>query len=473
MRSIGTRLAIWYAVASAVSLAGAAMTGFYLLERHLVRNIDEQNRAEFQQLRAVLRPDFTILDPEPMAERLRNATDSTQTIFFIEAWQRTMGTVFATDNLQNRSMASSRNELVFNATLDGVGDLRVGQFKLGRMTILVASSLASVQDVRTIYLEVSAGLVAVMAVVSSALGFGLSRVALQPMRAIQRTAEHISSDNLSERIPVAAVDDEISNLARLLNRTFDRLETSFNQVRRFTAEASHELKTPLTLARVHAEKLLAIPPGTPGHDESVQNILEELAQLEKIIEELLLLSRAEANAVPLEMRLLNPHTFLRAFVQDARVLGEFREVRIEERYDGTGTAEFDPKWIRQVLLNLLTNALRVSPRGGVITVTSRIDSQVWRLTLEDEGPGVPPDQMERIFERFFRLAHEQDGKEGSGLGLAISRSFVALHRGRIYAEQTERSHGLRVIVELPSATSGGPRVVVDGNSLARASEMAK
>jgi two-component system heavy metal sensor histidine kinase CusS len=133
-----------------------------------------------------------------------------------------------------------------------------------------------------------------MVAVSVAIGFGLSRLALRPVRLIRETARRIGSDNLSERIAVANVRDEISDLAQLLNLMFDRLEKSFQQIRRFTAEASHELKTPLSLIRLQAEKLLVQGRLDADDEESVHMQLEEVSRLSQIIEELLFLSRAEA-----------------------------------------------------------------------------------------------------------------------------------------------------------------------------------
>lgn len=471
MRSIGSRLALWYALASTATLLVAVVAGYYLLERHLVGGLDTMNRNEFQQLRTGLKSDFTILEPETMAERLRRATESTSTLFYVEVRQRTLGTIFASENLLEKSIPDPPAALAFGVTLADVGEIRVRRFAIDRIDVFIGSSLTPVRQVLKGYLQVSAVLIAALVAISYGLGLGLSRVALRPLRAIQRTAEHIGSDNLSERIPVGRVEDEISDLARLLNRTFDRLEAAFNQVRRFTAEASHELKTPLALARAHGEKLLAEGAVAPGRTEEVQNLLEELARLERIIEELLLLSRAEAHAVPLEMQTADPRQFVTHFVQDARVLGEYHGVRIADACAGAGRVEFDPKWMRQVLLNLLTNALRASPRGSVIALGSSVDAHGWCLSVEDQGPGVPADQLERIFERFFRLADGGDNDQGSGLGLAISRSIVALHRGIIRAELPAGGRGLRVVVELPGIEVGRTRVVVDGNSLVRAGDM--
>jgi two-component system heavy metal sensor histidine kinase CusS len=294
-----------------------------------------------------------------------------------------------------------------------------------------------------------------MLVVSVISGLVLSRIALRPVRLIQETANHIRSDNLSERIPVSDVQDEISNLARLLNSMFDRLESSFNQVRRFTAEASHELKTPLSLVRLQAEKLLVEGGLTPPQEEAVQLQLEEIARLNQIIEELLFLSRVEAQAVTPQFVGDDPTKFLKNFAQDAHVLAEDRGVKFSEAISGAGRVDYDPKWIRQVLLNLVANALKYSPRGGTITLTAEFTVDAWRVAIEDDGPGVPPEQRERIFERFVRLEGAQDEK-GSGLGLAISRSILGLHRGVIRAETSTRGTGLRVVFEIPIAATVVP-----------------
>jgi two-component system heavy metal sensor histidine kinase CusS len=243
----------------------------------------------------------------------------------------------------------------------------------------------------------------------------------------------------------------------LLNGMFDRLESSFNQVRRFTGEASHELKTPLSLVRLHAEKLLVDGGLTPPQEEAVQLQLEEIARLNQIIEELLFLSRVEAQAITPQLRCEDPGKFVQTCAQDARVLAEDRGVRFAETISGTGRVEYDPKLIRQVLLNLVANALKYSPRGGLITLTAEFTVEAWRVAVEDDGPGVPPEQRERIFERFVRLegATALDDK-GSGLGLAISRSILGLHHGTIRAEASTRGTGLRVVLEIPIASRAAP-----------------
>jgi signal transduction histidine kinase len=125
-------------------------------------------------------------------------------------------------------------------------------------------------------------------------------------------------------------------------------------------------------------------------------------------------------------------------------------VRFEETIEGSDQVRFDPKWMRQVLLNLITNALKFSPRGSLLTLESDFTVDAWRLAVEDEGPGVAPEQRKRIFERFVRIGPELSASpSGSGLGLAICRSIIELHQGVIHAETGKRKSGLRVVCEIP------------------------
>jgi len=284
------------------------------------------------------------------------------------------------------------------------------------------------------------------------IGLGLTRLLLWPVRVMRDTANRIRSDNLSERISVPEVHDEMSDLARLLNQMFDRLESSFIQIRRFTADASHELKMPLSLIRLHAEKMLVNGELSPEHREAVQIQLEEIARLNRIIDELLFLARADANALKLELKAQSPAALLQVFAQDASVLAEHHGRRFSLEHQGEGSVALEPKWMRQVLLNLLTNAIHVSPRGGLIRLTSLLDDGQWRVSVEDEGPGLSATQCEHLFERFVRLATPDNDYPGTGLGLAICRSIVDLHGGRISAAPGAEARGLRVLIEIPAQT---------------------
>ncbi len=453
MKSIAARLALWYALAATVTLAGLSMVGYFALHSHLIHGIDVLNATEFQQVRVRLGPDFHRLTAEQVAERMRGIMDDSSVLFFVEMRTASGAVLFVSKKLRGQSIADPLPGDTASITVANVGELRVSRFSLPPITVIIATSLTPVGDLMLGYAQISVALVTLMLLVSIAIGFGLSHIALRPIFVIEETANRIRSDNLSERIPLGNIDTELANLGMLLNQMFDRLESSFKQIRRFTAEASHELKTPLSLIRLQTERMLMEGGLSPTQEEAVQVQLEEVTRLNQIIEELLLISRAEADAISLERITQAPEDFLRGFAVDARALAEHRGVHFLLSHQGAGTASFDPKWIRQVLLNLLTNALNVSRAERTITLESELARGLWRVSVIDQGPGVPAGAHDRIFERFVRLGPANQDATGSGLGLAICRSIVELHKGRIWAEPGDAGEsglgmGLRVSFEL-------------------------
>ena len=454
MRSIGARLALWYAGSATLTLVCLFTAGYYLLENQLIHGLDLLNKAQFAQIRAHLGDDFAALNAQLIDSRIRETSDFSSVLFFITIDDRTapVRPVFYSTNLRGLPIPDVPGQRVFNAQLPGTGELRVGEYILGPFDVTIATPLNGVRAAMHDYSEICIWMLSLMVAISVGVGFGLSRLALRPVRLIRDTANHISSDNLSERIPVAAVRDEISELAQLLNQMFDRLESAFDQIRRFAAEASHELKTPLSLIRLQAEKLLVHGNLNAANEESVHMQLEEIARLSQIIEELLFLSRAEARDIDLHMVDHDPEALLASFSQDAKVLSEHRGLQYVHSHQGTGKVLVEPRWLRRVLLNLLANALNASPPQGTVTLRSVVEGGVWRVSLDDQGPGVAADLRERIFERFFRLAGSIDsGDSGSGLGLAICRSIISLHGGHIWADASPGSTGLRVVFTIPVA----------------------
>ncbi|MFC5520650.1 ATP-binding protein [Polaromonas jejuensis] len=453
MKSIGARITVFYAITTTAILACLFVAGHYLLESYLIHQLDEINEAQFKHLKATLGPDYRTLTPSTVDDRIREATESASSLFYVDMHGPMTNRFFKSHNLQGHSIPDLVGQHTYSIDVDRIGELRVSEFLLPPFEVMVGTPLAPVYDLLAGYRKVFFGLLAAMLVASIVIGYVLSKLILRPVRVIQATANRIRSDNLNERIPVAEVKDEISQLARLLNQMFDRLETSFDEIRRFSADASHELKTPLSLVRLHAERLMINSDLDASQKESVQVQLEELARVGQIIDELLFLSRADARAITIDLVEQRPEAFLHGFEQDARVLAEHHGVKFVCDHRGEGTVAVDNKRIRQVLLNLLVNALNVSPPGGVINLESLLSDGVWRLSLVDDGPGLTPEQCEQIFERFVRLNPAGKDPHGSGLGLAISRSIVKLHKGDIRATSSDVGRGLRIVIELPAGNA--------------------
>lgn len=189
-------------------------------------------------------------------------------------------------------------------------------------------------------------------------------------------------------------------------------------------------------------------------------MLEELTRVNATIEELLFLSRAESRNITLAATPNDPALLLGSFNVDAQVLAEHYGLKFSYQHEGHGVVICEPRWLRRVLLNLLSNAINASPPGGHIRLHSRLAGELWRVEIEDEGEGVPSAEFERIFDRFVRIQPAAPQRlAGSGLGLAICRSIIELHRGRIFAERAANGRGLRVVFETPaeSRPEGAPR----------------
>jgi two-component system heavy metal sensor histidine kinase CusS len=453
VKSIGARLTVWYALTATATLAILFVAGYYMLQDHMIHQLDLLNEQEFKQLRSHLGPNYETLTPAVINERIRDATESGSALFYIDMHGPMTNRFFKSNNLHGQSIPDIPGQRAFRADVPGIGTLRVSEFLLPPFEVTVATPLAPVDDVMSGYVKTCAALLAAMLLASVAIGYGLSQLVLGPVRAIRATANRIRSDNLKERIPVGEVKDEISQLARLLNQMFDRLESSFDQIRRFTADASHELKTPLSLVRLHAERLLMNSSLDAPQKEAVHVQLEELARVNQIIDELLFLSRADAQAIAVELKPQGPAAFLQAFAQDASALAEHHGRRFTYTHEGEGDVAFEAKRIRQVLLNLLANALNVSPPGGRISLRSQVADGMWRVSVEDEGPGLTPEQRAQLFERFVRFGAPSSTDKGSGLGLAISRSIVQLHKGRMFAQSGDEGRGLRMVFEIPAGVA--------------------
>ncbi|QUD89597.1 sensor histidine kinase [Phenylobacterium montanum] len=452
MKTIGARLTAWYAFSATLTLFVLFLIGYQLLEQRLTHGLDQLNFAEFEQIRAHLGPDYKSIDRATMDRRIRETSEFSSVLFYIVVDHPKGGIYFRSSNLHGGDIPDVKGRRQYS-TPAPVGDLRVSEFLMPPFDVTIATSLLPVREGLRSYVEVCAALMIGMLLASIAVGFGVSHVMLRPIRLIRETANRIRSDNLSERIPVSEVRDELTDLIRLLNQMFDRLETAFVQVRRFADEASHELKTPLSLVRLHAEKMLTDGDLPAEQTDAVLVQLEEIARLNQIIDELLFLSRAEADAIPFQLKVQSPAALIDGFRPDALALTGHHGLSFTCSHEGEVAVDYEEKWLRQVLLNLLTNALRVSPPGGEIRLKSQVADGLWSVAVEDQGPGLAPEQLQRIFERFVRFNVPENAGKGSGLGLTICEAIIAKHGGRIYAENRSMGHGLRVVFEIPTAAA--------------------
>jgi heavy metal sensor kinase len=289
----------------------------------------------------------------------------------------------------------------------------------------------------------------VVIAIAAAGGYWIMRRALRPLDEIASGAERITSRNLSERLLVTASGDEIERLSLALNRMIARLDESFQYIRRFTADASHELRTPLTALRGEMEAMA----GRADLDEEARNTvgssLEETERLSRIVESLLAISRLDAGEAQMERIRFDLPELTTTTVEQMRLLAEDRQIALSCETNEDVTIEGDRARIKQVIVNLVDNAIKYTPEGGAVKVCVGVENDRAVMRVEDNGMGVPADALPHLFERFYRVDQARSRQMGGvGLGLAIVKSIVTAHGGQVTVESDE-GRGSRFCVSLP------------------------
>jgi len=452
MRSLGSRLTYWYVLVVSITVITALFVGRWLLERQLIHGMDLLNAAEFQEIVDRVGKKREQVPDDAVLERIAAHSKIDAPLYFFQLRNSVGEVVFRSANMGDAVLPENpHGKTNWSRTLPVMDDVRVGQFDLGAMRLQIAATMRDAHRLLRSYFQVSLVMLGVAFVLSVFFGHKLSRLALDPVRRIQQTAQRISAENLSERIPVDLSKDEIADLARLLNQMFDRLEISFQRLWRFAADASHELKTPLSLIKLQSEKLLLQGDLSSVQQEAVQQQLEAISRLDSIIEKLLFLAKSEVGGINLNLRRESTASLISSVAEDARALCEDAAVNFDLGECQDVEAVFDAILLRQVILNLVTNAINVTPADGRMTLSTSAVGDTWRVMLEDSGPGLPAGRLADVFEPFVRISQRDspDSVSGTGLGLTICRSILELHKGSIYAENRQPGPGLRVVFEIP------------------------
>ena len=278
--------------------------------------------------------------------------------------------------------------------------------------------------------------------------------ALAPLETVTQVATHITrADDLSRRIPFSgAPNDEVGQLIVAFNATMARLETLFNTQRRFLADVSHELRTPLTVIKGNVGLLRRM--GGSTDEESLVSIETEVDRLTRLVGDLLLLAQAESGKIPLDMRPVDLDTVLLEVYQQTRVLaGDRLQVKLVDIDQVEVIGDRDR--LKQVLLNLVGNAIKYTPAGGEVLLSLDKQNGQSRLLIKDTGPGIPAEDLPHIFERFYRAEKSRTRGPGSGFGLGLSIAYwiIRNHGGRIEVSSKEGA-GTTFCVWLPLAPEG-------------------
>jgi heavy metal sensor kinase len=301
-------------------------------------------------------------------------------------------------------------------------------------------------------LEVFAFSLPLAAALAAFGGYWLARRSLAPVARMSAETRQITSESLSARLPVANRHDEIGQLATVFNETLARLEASFTELKRFSADASHELRTPLTALRAVGEVALQGGDDPKGLREAISSMLEEAQRLTDLTDALLMLARLEAGAGTqmIDVDLVEVVVSVRDTLS---VLADNKHQGLEVRLpDGAVQISGNALLLRHALLNVVHNAIRYSPEHSSIHVELAVRGERALVDISDDGPGIPADQQQKVFDRFFRVdAARSRDTGGQGLGLAIAKSVVEKHRGAISISSSQV--GTTFHIELPLARS--------------------
>jgi heavy metal sensor kinase len=450
------RLTLWNVAAMVVILAIYAGTVYAFVFQSGSEGLNDRLRADFQWPREMLErlPDGTIETFDESAD-----TDASP---WLQVWSLEGELLYSTWNAE-RSLVpqvdqlalEARNQIVSVGAVDPPWRVLSGESNIGgeSFVIQVARSEQAMRQERSDLLFILLLGLPIGVALAGLGGYSLSRRALAPVNSMAERARTITAERLQDRLPVDNPHDELGRLATVFNDTLTRLESSFDQMRRFTSDASHELRTPLTALRSVGEVGLRGPKTEKAYREIIASMLEEVDSMSALVERLLMLSRADTGQAKLSLETIELGQLADDVAGQLDVLADEKQQTVTVRHDKSVRWTGDRLVLRQAVTNLVDNAIKYTPRGGQITV--RVDWSLGMAVLEvtDTGPGIPPSLQERVFDRFYRVdgSRSRGSGGGMGLGLSIAKWAVEAHGGRLTLEESAAT-GSTFRITLPEAT---------------------
>lgn len=442
-RSIRWRLTAWY-VALLCGLLLAFSAGTYVaVEKLLLDNLDDLLASQARLFADTINLSDQELNIRDDALRIgRNSSDHITRLY------RANGTrIFDSnskisdedlDQAVRKALAGTQQYDLIPEN-DGMRILtlpiRSGQQVVGALQI--GLSLEDIDQTMRALLKVMLVFAPALLLCASAGGLFLANRALAPIDRITRIAQQISADDFNRRIDLHGPDDEIGRLAHTFDSMIARLQAAFEQQRRFTADASHELRTPLTAMIGQIDVALERPRADESYRGTLAVVREQAQRLARMANDLLFLARSDTQPQPAAHELIDLAQLLPAIVAQVEPLAQARDQQI--RFDQTVQllVQGNEDDLIRLFLNLLDNAIRYTPPGGQIVVRAdQADSQL-AISIADSGPGIAPEHLPHLFDRFFRIDRGRNRAHGgSGLGLAIAQNIVRAHSGRLVVEST-------------------------------------
>ncbi len=333
-----------------------------------------------------------------------------------------------------------------------------------RFYVAIGISLAPNRALLATFTWLSIALTPLVVLIGMATGWVVAGRALQPVMAIATAAERISGSNLSLRIPERKAADELEYLVETFNDMISRLEQSFNQIRQFSTDVSHELRTPITIVRGQLEVALFTAQTAEQYRDAIVVALGDVERLSQIVRALLLLSQAETGQVVLQLQPLDICETARNITEQFEIPAEGSGVEIAFHGDTRNcTGEFDRVQIERMLSNLISNAVKFTPKGGEVRVSVERLGEQAEIVVQDTGQGIAPEHLPHIFDRFYRvrgMEEQASPEKGLGLGLSFVNWIVRAHSGTIDVK-SELGKGTTFTVRLPLHVPQAPVNVLE------------
>jgi len=437
--SIGWRLTVWY---SAVLLAGLALfsVGVWLVVAHSLRaSVDESLAAQAQGVVRVIQIEYNPARPKHFRDELNEYASATPEGNLMEI-QESNG-----EKLVSSKVVSLERGRAEGSNGFGVQKAASGRYRTFTMTatvagvtyrIFVAAPLAGTQATLRRTRELLLWVTPAILLIAAFGGYWISRRALAPVDEITRAAQSIGIQNLSQRLAVPRTADELQRLSETWNSMLARLEAAVKRLSQFTADASHELRTPVALIRTTAELTLRRERTPETYREALRQIVAESDRMAHLIEDLLLLARADAGlpTLPLDRVELTP--LVRDVCEQGQVLAQSRQLDISAQVpDEPVYVEANDPALRRLLLLLVDNAVKYTPAGGHITLSVDREPGAATVTVRDTGIGIPDSALPHVFERFYRVDESRNRDAGgTGLGLSIAKWIAERHHASLEAE---------------------------------------
>jgi len=441
-RTIRARLTLWYTSLLTLSFLALGGTGYGLLSYTLSKESDAALRGVARTLAERDVGGAGTFIPGEIDEVFRRFFGFSPLDHYFERLPSGPSSRGGKLPLSEQALKNASQGLPTFETLEGLGPypIRVLTWpvvKAGRVSGVIQVGLSRENLDKTLrrFLWVMAGIFPVALLLAGGGGWTLARKALQPVDRMTETARRISAEHLDRQVQGSGAGDELDRLAQTLNEMLSRLNIAFQEIRQFSADASHELQTPLTVLKGEIEVGLRSPRGPEEYQAILRSALEETDRIARLVEGLLLLSRSDAGVLRMDRRPVNLKNLIGEVIKEVQPLAGSHSVKLQTGPLEPAQVQGDPDHLRRLVLNLVDNGIKYTPSGGSVDFSLRTDGKWAILQVSDTGIGIAKEDQEMIFRRFYRTASARaQGESGAGLGLAIARSIVEAHGGRIQVE---------------------------------------